>query len=130
MLLIPQEVYSLKILGTHVDMECLYRFCLHQISLGNFSLEVHSRILPNAGTTYNGVLRPKLSYGLVFCGACAKNKFLRTFGLQNKAIRIIENFIPKAFHTVEEFFRENLEITILKTDLLLTKSKLGQFYSR
>lgn len=106
MLLILEEVYSLKILGTHVDMECLYRFCLHQISLGNFSLEVHSRILPNAGTAYNSVLWPKLSYSLIFCGACAKNK----------AIPIIANFIPKTFHTVEEFFGGNVEITILKTD--------------
>lgn len=34
------------------------------------------------------------------------------------------NLESKAFHTVQEFFGENLEITILKTDLLLTKSKL------
>lgn len=110
MLLILEEVYSLKILGTHVDMECLYRFCLHRISLGNFSVEVHSQILPNAGTAYYGVLWPKVSYGLILCGACAKNKFLRTFGLQNKTIQSIEKFYSRESCQPELKYRQVLTL--------------------
>lgn len=39
-------VNPLKFLGTHLGVECSYRFCLHKINLRHFCLDILNQILP------------------------------------------------------------------------------------
>ncbi len=130
---------SVKFLGIHIDQDLSWSTQIEnvcaKIASGIFLLRNLSEYCTTSilKTAYFGLIYPHINYGIALWGDCSEQRFMRTFILQKKAIRIVSkaNFRE---HCRDIFKRLNILtlpcMYIFETIKFLLHNNVSQLHSK